>query len=401
MSDRVLTVINWLLQEGRNLRDVAAVTGGYSEHLVAAGVPLWRATCHLPKLHPEAFGAATVWRSDAEAVELVPVTFDVADSPRYHRNPISVVHKTRAPFRGQPSDPEQRAQWPLFEDLAAFGATEYWLTPIPLERRIVATVSYATLAPGGFSDADLATITATLPALASVMEVFMLRTTIDDLLDVYLGREARSRILSGQIKLGAGDLVQAVVLMADMRDFSIHMETLDRAVLRDLLQGYFRSLVGAVVDHGGDVLKFMGDGLLAFFPTRAQETPAAVATRALGAAQAAQARLAAFNRDQLANQAPQAEFGIALHVGDMFLGNIGAFERQDFTVMGPAVNRAARIESLCRPLDQPLLLSADFVAQVPDTPVVDLGQHTLKGVGTQTVYAPAISVAPAASARSD
>lgn len=386
-------LIAWLLTDGRTVPDVAALCDGYCRRLMAAGVPLWRATFHLPKLHPEAFGAATVWRADAETVDFVPVSFDLADSDQYHRSPISQVHKTRQPFRGRPGDPTQRARWPLFDDLAASGATEYWLTPIPLERKVVSCISVSTRDPGGFQDRHLALVAATLPALASVIEVHLGRTTIEDLLDVYVGREARRRILGGQIKLGAGDVVHAVVLMADMRDFSTHMETLPRARLRDLVQGYFQALVGAILDHHGDVLKFMGDGLLAFFPTGGDEPPSAVAARALAAAQAVQARLTAFNRGRSGGDTPSVSAGMSLHVGDVFLGNIGAFGRQDFTVMGPTVNRAARIEGLCRPLGQPVLLSADFVALMPDTPVLDLGRHALKGVGEQTVYAPALTAA--------
>ena len=194
-------------------------------------------------------------------------------------------------------------------------------------------------------------------------------------------------MLEGQIKRGTGETIRAVIWLCDLRGFTWLSETLPRDALIDLLNSYFGPMCDAVAAQGGEILKFIGDAMLAIFPIQggAQKTCMA----ALSAAETAQAALADENQRRHALGLPQIDYGLALHVGDVMYGNIGSDTRLDFTVIGPAVNLTARIESLRRQLGRTLLLSSDF-AEASGSATNSLGRFALRGVAVeQEIFVPA------------
>ena len=233
-----------------------------------------------------------------------------------------------------------------------------------------------------------------MPALSTVVESMVNRIRAERLLDIYVGHEAGQRILRGQITIGTGRSIHAVILFCDLRDFTQTSETLPKDELLDLLTGYFACMVRPVEKAGGEVLKFLGDGLLAIFRLEDDEDSDMASARALIAALEAEAAVREANAKRSAEGKAEIHAGIALHVGTVIFGNIGADERLDFTVIGPAVNLAARIEALCRELDSTILTSRDFAELCP-VQLVSKGEHALKGVADrQEVFAPALTATP-------
>jgi adenylate cyclase len=216
-----------------------------------------------------------------------------------------------------------------------------------------------------------------MPALEAMMEILVLRRILGEVTRIYLGNEPHERILAGDVRRGELTHITSAMMFADMRGFTSVSMGLAADKVVELLNHYYDCVVGPVEAHGGEVLKFIGDGVLAIFRVREGEEIDACA-RALVAAGEALAAVARLNE---AGSAP-APFsaGIGLHFGDAAYGNVGSGQRQDYTVIGRDVNIASRIAGLCGTLNKPLLLSAELVAHLPDTPFADLGEHELKGV---------------------
>jgi adenylate cyclase len=285
--------------------------------------------------------------------------------------------------RGEGTD-----EFPLLAELAAGDGTDYWARlvrfgdtgrPGPVEG--LAT-SWATCEPGGFGARDLALIEATLPAFALACKATMAVDTARTLVSTYLGRDAAERILRGEIERGRVNTVRKVLWFSDLTGFTRIADTLPNGQLLGLLNAYSDCLVEVVHDHGGEVLKFMGDGILAVISDKDGEG----CKRALDAAIAARMAISGLNREREAAGLPVTGFTLALHEGEVLYGNDGSRTRLDFTVVGPAVNEVARIQTMSRSLDQPLLVSALFAAACGEQRdrLVSVGRYALRGVERPT-----------------
>jgi adenylate cyclase len=239
-------------------------------------------------------------------------------------------------------------------------------------------VTWATDATDGFTDEQVADLRALTPALGAVVEARLRRRIARDLLETYLGREAGPRILSGQIRRGRGERVRAVIMAADLRGSTALSDELHPDEMIELLDAWFERVAEPVQAHGGDVLKFLGDGVLAIFPIETLGEPDAAAAALRAAGETLTGLHAARCPTGSAGRGPL-RAGIGLHIGDVFYGNVGALSRLDFTVIGPAVNLAFRIESMTKELGRPLLASRAFADAVP-VPLVSAGTHRLRGV---------------------
>ncbi|MEE8187951.1 MAG: adenylate/guanylate cyclase domain-containing protein, partial [Kiloniellales bacterium] len=241
-------------------------------------------------------------------------------------------------------------------------------------------VSIATDRPGGFTELDIAILDATLPAFAAVVELQQLRRTARDLLNTYVGPNTGERIFSGAIKRGDGEKIHAVLWYSDLRGFTALSETqpLDQVIA--LLDGYFDAIAQPVVERGGEILKFIGDAMLAIFPCDTDEAAVCGACdAAVAAAEAAVARVCALNETHRPEDGAAIECGVAVHLGEVMYGNIGAADRLDFTVIGPAVNLVSRLEDLGAQLGQPIVVSA-ALAGIARREFRSLGRHPLKGI---------------------
>jgi adenylate cyclase len=303
-------------------------------------------------------------------------------------SPIRIAYEGGGPVRCDLAAPPREGEFTILNDLRRDGYTDYVVYAVPFADGSFKALSLATMRPAGFGNDELALFQAMIPALAFNLEIQALRRTARTLLDTYVGQQSGGRVLEGQIHRGAGETISAVIWLCDLRGFTSLSESLPRDILIDMLNSYFGPMCDAVLSHGGEVLKFIGDAMLAIFPIQGEA--AAICRSALVAAERAQRMLVHENERRERAMLPQIEYGLALHIGDVMYGNIGSDTRLDFTVIGPAVNLTARVESLCRQLGRQLLLSSDFVG-AGGIRAVSLGRFSLKGVGAeQEIFAPAV-----------
>jgi adenylate cyclase len=370
-APNIKAIADWLIDGARSAVQPQEVLSQLSEQLVACGIPLWRVAVFVNTLHPQIIGRRFIWRPGAD-VEISEGRFGLFDTPEFLENPVARVYATKTAIRRRLADPNCAMDFPILQELRAEGVTDYLAVPLFFTDGAIHLVTCTTQQPGGFTDAQIAGIEAIMTPLARVAEIRTWRRNASTLLDTYVGHDAGERILAGQIRRGDIEEIHAAIWLSDMRGFTALADRQPPRVLIDLLNRYFDCQVPVILDHGAEVLKFMGDGLLAIFTIAADEPE--VCRRALAAARQAQANVA-----ELANAAmPGLRFGLALHIGDVLYGNIGSGNRLDFTCIGPAVNFAQRIEKLAGELGRGVLASGEFARHCRDEFTV-LGEFTLPG----------------------
>ncbi|HTP83398.1 MAG TPA: adenylate/guanylate cyclase domain-containing protein [Alphaproteobacteria bacterium] len=368
---------DWLIDGARSAASAPEVLAELCQRLVAAGIPLWRVAVFVQTLHPNVMGRRLTWRPGAE-VEIGEASFEIFDQDSYKRSPVVRVYETGQAFRRHLADPACPRDFATIEELRVEGVTDYVIWPLIFTNGEIHAVSCTTRQEGGFTDAQIAGLDAIMKPLARVAESHALRRTAANLLDTYVGIHTGERILAGKIRRGYTERIRAVIWLSDMRGFTALSDRLPPADLVDLLNRYFDCQVPAIAEHGGEVLKFIGDGLLAIFPVADDESDAEWACNdVLVAARKARAEIAALNA-ATGGEARELRFGLALHLGEVLYGNIGGGNRLDFTCIGPAVNLAARIERLTSPLRRTILASDRF-ARYCQPPLVSLGEFTLAG----------------------
>jgi adenylate cyclase len=368
----------WLLTEGRYIPRTRELVEALCQRLVAAGMPLWRIVLSIRTIHPQILSTVYYWLRDADSV-VINRGHDIVTDPIYLNSPFKVIHDGAGGFRRRLTGPKAQIDFPVLEELAAQGGSDYVAMPLVFTNGTINAVSWASDRPGGFRTEDLKRIDALLPILALVLEVQNQRRTALALLDTYLGHRVGERILGGEVQRGSGQHIHAVIWSSDLRGFTQLSRGLPLEELIAMLNDYFERMVAAIHAHGGEVLKFIGDGLLAIFPLGDAAFQHYVARTALNAAAAAERAVDELNRERVAAGKPTIRYGVALHIGDFMFGNIGAPDRLDFTVVGPAVNLTARLEALTVQLERRLLVSAEF-ARVAGRPLVSLGRFQLRGV---------------------
>ena len=373
-------MLDWLERESASVPDLSALFNGFCEALLRAGLPLWRANLGLETLHPQTSGTYLVWTNGAMNMGAFPRS-GVLVTASYVNSPTRYVDETRQVFRRKLDRPHPDV--PLMDELRAQGGTEYVMFPLPfLDAHRTAVCSIATTRPGGFSEAEFSLAQRAMRLMSPMAERHVLREIAHNLLNSYLGRTAGKRVYAGQIERGDSYTITAAIMSCDLRGFTALSETLSRLDTVKLLNRWFDSIGGAITDHGGEILKFMGDGMLAVFPV--EQTPEETCALALKAAESALSHHCELNADLAASgEDTNLKFGLGLHLGDVEFGNIGAVERLDFTVIGPAVNQAARLESLTKEMARAIVFSDSFAAAVPDR-LVSLGRFQLRGMAEMT-----------------
>ena len=379
-------VLRWLMTDARTLSSSSEFLASFAERLRANGVDVARITTGVPILHPQLVSFSGLWQLGKGSSERL-YRHSEETTTALSTSPIRIAYGGGGPVRCRLTSPPMEVEFPILADLRAEGLTDYIVLAVPFADGTHKSLSFATAHPDGFSDSEIALFEALVPAIAFHLEVEALRRTARTLLDTYVGHVSGRRVLDGQIRRGMNETIHAVIWLCDLRGFTALSERLVGDELIGMLNSYFGPMCEAVTANGGEVLKFIGDAMLAIFPV---ETDAALACRhALAAAKSAEHALTQENARRIAAGLPPIDYGIALHIGDVIYGNIGSDARLDFTVIGPAVNLTARIESLCRELNRKPLLSADFAA-ASGVAATSLGEFALKGVGAkQEIFAPA------------
>jgi len=367
---------DWLIDGARSAGGSPQMMAEICERLVSAGLPLWRVGVFVRTLHPDLLGLNFIWRPGAEVVT-GSADHSFVDSPDYKNSPLAIVFGEVREVRYRLDDPETK-RFPFFDDMRAEGVTDYIALPLLTTSGYTHASSWTTRHPGGFSDEQLNALRSLIPPLTRLVEITNLRRTAALLLDTYVGNRAGERILGGQIRRGHTDTMEAAIWLSDLRGFTALSDRLPAETVVDILNQYFDCQVSAIRTHGGEVLKFMGDGLLAVFPVTQQDgNVQQVCARALEAARESRASVEAMHYP-IAETVERFRFGVALHVGKVLYGNIGGGNRLDFTCIGPAVNLAARLEKIAGRLHRTVVASEGFAGICADG-WAELGEFPIAG----------------------
>jgi adenylate cyclase len=386
-------IADWLIEQGLLRARFETIVAGFGERLVAAGVPLWRGYATITTLHPTIRGVGASWRPES-GVQTEHYVHRLKPSEDYLQSPFRHMLESRTP-RLRLRLEEGPTGFPLLDRFRGEGASDYLALLVGYgidgtsDGRTGLAASWATARPGGFTAGELAILDRLAPSLALAIQARLGHDTAVNLLNTYVGPEAGRRILDGEIHRGSLQVIRAVIFYADLRGFTALADQSDREAMVELLNAYFDCLVPIVAEHRGQVLKFLGDGLLATFPLE-DEDPAEVCARALDAAAEILVCLRDLNRERGLQQRPVMDLDMVLHLGEVVFGNVGSADRLDFTVIGPAVNEASRIEALCASVGRHLLVSEAFASAAVHSGdrLVGVGRFALRGVrAAQMIYA--------------
>lgn len=362
----ILSVLEWLSGDECHAIDEAGLISGLGRRLQAIGLPIDRLTLHLMTLHPEFLGRTIAW-APGEPVEIHDREHGA--NLAFTNSPLRKVMDTRETMIVGPD--ERRWPWQQIDVFADRGLLQLFVAPLCNVDGPVSAAVFATRRAEGFSLSDVGVIERILPALRNACELRALRQVELSLLDIYIGPMTAQRILAGHIRQGEIETMEAALMLCDLRGFTELSNRLPGARVLELLNAYFDMVVPAITREGGEVLKFMGDAVLAFFPSSDAET---ASRSALAASDAILDDLDRFEFDGLTIRA-----SIALHYGEFSYGNIGSGRRLDFTVIGSDVNLLSRIQGACGVLDKSVLMSDAFRQRTGAENIRSTSFHRLKG----------------------
>jgi adenylate cyclase len=379
----------WVTQAGLIGRTESELMAGFCRRLAAGGVPLARALVVLDTLHPIYEGRAFRWRADvSETIEVLDYgrtnEGEAAElwrrSPFFHLLQTGGTEMRRCLAAGDPAD------FPAIAQARDEGATDY----LVFVHRFAAEgvigemdcvySAWSSDAPDGFAGDDVTALRRLAPFLKLAVKSAALARIAGTLAETYLGRDAGRRVMSGRIVRGVAEKIGAVLWYSDLHGYTQISDNSPPEQIIPLLNDYAEVVVSAVHGHGGDVLKLVGDGTLAIFPADNREE---ACLGALAAAVGMRDGVVELNGKRAAAGLPTTQVYLALHVGDVFYGNIGSKDRLDFTIVGPAVNEVSRILALSRSVEQDVLLSASFANALGSAMrrrLVSIGRYALRGV---------------------
>jgi adenylate cyclase len=372
--NRVESLFEWLVDGAPGAATADEVIERMARDLRDAKLPIDRIGVFVTTLHPNIIGRAFWWEV-GKPLRTLELTIDLQRTMTAKKNPVAVVSESRQEIRGRLSDPAHLAEFAVFHELVADGYTDAIYFPIIFLRGETHVVTFATKSTARFSEDQIEIMRDTVRPLSRITEIFALHRTAANLLSTYVGRNSGEKILAGRIFKGDIETLRAVIWFSDLRGFTERTARQTPRETIDMLNALFECQVPSIQKHNGEVLKFIGDGLLAIFPYDSDDSVKVAAAAALSAADEA---FAALEKQNEGAKDP-VEFGLALHVGEVAYGNIGGASRLDFTAIGPAVNIAARLEGLTGKLGRRLVFSSEFAKHVV-RPLDPLGAFHLKGV---------------------
>jgi adenylate cyclase len=385
-KDQFAEISAWITEVGLAGQSETTILAGFCERQVARGLNLSRALVLIDTLHPIYEGRAFRWTRAQKETTLTEYGRSDDDLSRWQRSPFYRLEESGESLLRRRLTAETEAEFSIFADLRADGMTDY----VAMANRfdgdeIIGDMdcvysSWATDAARGFHDTEIADLCRLMPFLALAVKSASLARIAATVVETYLGRDPGRRVLQGRIARGVAERIEAVLWFSDLRGYTRISDTASPEDIIPLLNHYADAIISAIHEQGGDVLKLMGDGLLAIFTA---EDRGLACDAALAAAVAARRSVAEVNRRRAGESQPTTDMYLGLHVGEVFYGNIGSKDRLDFTVVGPAVNEVSRIAAMCRSVDQPLLVSSAFAAAVGKarSRLVSVGRYALRGVG--------------------
>lgn len=369
---------DWLTGPGRLSGDGVAIAEGYARRLAAAGVPLSRARFAQRLANPLLSAWGIIW-TPKETTEYA-VAREILETGAWRGSPFQQVVTDRSMLHKSLTGLDPDRDHIAYHELAAAGGTDFFAMALEYGDGSAQGCSFVTADPGGFAPAHLDLIAGTRHALAAAFEPVAMRRSSESLLRTYLGEGPAKAVIEGTIRRGEHKAIDAAVMFSDLRGFTAKSESWGETALLKALDGYFDAVVQSVHAHGGDVLKFIGDGVLALFPVERSGGHPDRCRDALAAAAAAIGAIDALNAERRRDRLEALAIGIGIHLGAVTFGNIGSPDRLDFTVIAPTVNVASRVQELCKPLGEPVLVTS-AVAERADAQVRSLGLHRVKGLG--------------------
>lgn len=385
---KISALIEWTAIAGLTGREEAELLEGFCRRAVDAGLPLLRVLIGLDTLHPVFEGRNLEWHRDRSDLQQRSYAraWGTTQTDLWFSSPFYHMFETDQAWLHRRFDDASAAnEFPIFEELIAEGATDYLaaLTPFQEIRHLRDMdgmySSWTTDRAGGFTEQQMAVLRRLVPQLGLAYKALSMAQIGETLVTTYLGQDAGRRVLDGNIERGVAEKISAVLWLSDLRGFTRIADSLPGEEIVPFLSDYNDALVTAVHAHEGEVLKFIGDGLLAIFQAGDM---AEACQRAIAAADHARAAVIELNDRRRREDSAVTDFALGLHLGEVFYGNVGSLDRLDFTVVGAAVNEVARIEAMCRALEQDVILSADFAAAARHSRarMVSLGRYALRGV---------------------
>jgi adenylate cyclase len=368
---------NWIETTGRFVPDIGDFLVGACGFLAERGLPLDRVSTHIKVVHPRTMSVWRIWQRD-QPLEVRRAVRGAEMTAAFLRSPVKKVWET-GHWIDAPIRPGEEDRWAIVTDLRAQGFTHYTIGPIVFSNRQIHAASFATKQPGGFTPEQIEMIHRFTVKSAPVIETLALRNGMDNLLETYLGHETARLLAQGQVTLGEGTERRAALWYSDLRGFTSLTEGAPLEEVVQILNVYF-GLAGAAADrHDGEIVQFIGDAILMFFAVTEDGGDAEACRRALMAATEARTELGRWNDARRATQEREIAFGLGLDLGNIIHVNVGGGNRQAFNIVGPAVNRAARIQELTKTLGRPLLMSSDFADAIGEG-TISLGDHPLRGI---------------------
>jgi uncharacterized protein (DUF427 family)/class 3 adenylate cyclase len=379
-------LVEWMLSEAWEATTSRELTHRFVSRLNECGMNVMQITVVIQTLHPLLAAIAYRWKNTENEVTKFEASHDTLDSAAFQDSPLQPIFEGAGGVRRRIDD-ASAVEFPILADLRAEGATDYAAMPMRFSDGQVNAITIATDEDGGFTTENLGHIHEVLPILSRLYEVHAKERSAATLMRTFMGKHTGERVLNGQIKRGDGEDLHAVIWFSDLRNSTPLAESMSRAEFLIYLNQFFDGMAGSVADNGGEILRFIGDAVLAIFPieknqNNEHEVGAEITQackRAVNAAKAAMAAISEINLKQLSEGKPEINFGIGMHIGDLTYGNIGIPERLEFTVIGSAVNEAARIEATTKDLGIPVLISDTFATAYTGD-LKSVGKHRLRGV---------------------
>jgi adenylate cyclase len=372
-------VAAWLAIEGRLIRDSVTLLNALGTQLDAVGARIDRIGFTLGTIHPQILAWGIFWTRGRGAAEFAR-WHGLEHSDAYIGSPVQFVREQKRPFRRRLEALDPMRDNAVLHELRATGLTDYVALPLVFGSGAINFLTLATAAPHGFSDNDLDRLDALSNLLAPVVEILHARRLTLGLLDTFVGPRIGMRILEGQVKRGDGERIEAAFWYSDLRGFTALSESLPPTQLLQLLNEYFENCAAAAAARGGEILQFIGDAILIVFEIKRPEDEQVVCEAAFDAAIDAFASIAVVNHRRRNSGLPEIEFGLGLHIGTVTHANVGSPGRLAFNVVGPAVNKTARLQSMTKETAVPLLLSKELAALIR-RPIRSIGHFDLRGVG--------------------
>ncbi|MDP2330930.1 MAG: adenylate/guanylate cyclase domain-containing protein [Reyranella sp.] len=386
----IVRIAGWVVRRGLAGMTEEDLLREFCEKCRAAGLSLSRGLALIDTLHPVHEGRVFRWRDD-ESNDPAMVEYGRSDqgegAETWQRSPFFHLLQTGEEELRRRIGFGDAADFPAIQEMKDAGHTDYlvfvhrFADDNTIGEMDCVYSSWMTRHPEGFSDAGLVALRRLVPPLALAIKATALARVASTLVDVYLGRDAGKRVLSGRILRGVADRIDAVLWFSDLRGYTKITDTATPDEVIPLLNDYAEAVITAIQQAGGDVLKLIGDGTLAIFRA---EDPATASAKALRAEADMRKRVQALNERRRAEERAVTSVYLGLHIGDVFYGNVGSIDRLDFTVVGPAVNETSRIASMCRSVDRPVLVSTAFAEALPTAErarLVSVGRFALRGVG--------------------